>query len=217
MGKIYKALGLIERGHMVELDRQGLVAGYVGQTALKTDERIKEAKGGILFIDEAYALGEGNDFGREAIETLLKRMEDSRGEFAVIVAGYTEPMQRFLESNPGFRSRFDRMFTFGDYNSAELFKIALSLLKQENIRLDNDAYDYMQKYIDSVFEYRDKYFGNAREIRKLIVDAVQNQNLRLASLAKEQRTKEMLETMTVDDLKEFKIQEGRRSSLGFKY
>jgi len=217
MGKLYKALGLLERGHMVELDRQGLVAGFVGQTALKTEERIKEAKGGVLFIDEAYALGEGNDFGREAIETLLKRMEDGRGEFAVIVAGYTEPMQRFLESNPGLRSRFDRIFTFNDYSSNELFRIALSLLKQENIRPDNEAYDYLQKYIDSVYEYRDKHFGNAREIRKLIIEAVQNQNLRLASLAKDQRSKEMLETMTVDDLKEFKIQEGRRSSLGFKY
>jgi SpoVK/Ycf46/Vps4 family AAA+-type ATPase len=217
MGKIFKSLGLIERGHMVELDRQGLVAGFVGQTAIKTEERIKEAKGGILFIDEAYALGEGNDFGREAIETLLKRMEDSRGEFAVIVAGYTEPMVRFLESNPGLRSRFDRTFTFSDYSADELFKIALALLKQENIRLDTEAHDYLQKYIQSLYTYRDKYFGNAREVRKLIVEAVQNQNLRLASMAKDQRTKEMLETMTMDDLQEFKIQEGKRSSLGFKY
>ena len=217
MGKIFKALGLIERGHMVELDRQGLVAGFVGQTALKTDERIKEAKGGVLFIDEAYALGEGGDFGREAIETLLKRMEDSRGEFAVIVAGYTEPMTRFLESNPGLRSRFDRTFNFVDYNENELFRIALSLLKAENIRLDNEAYDYLQKYINSIYLYRDKYFGNAREIRKLIAEAIQNQNLRLASMKKEDRTKEMLETMTLDDLKEFKINEGRRGSLGFKY
>jgi SpoVK/Ycf46/Vps4 family AAA+-type ATPase len=217
MGKIFKALGLIERGHMIELDRQGLVAGFVGQTAIKTEERIKDAKGGVLFIDEAYALGEGNDFGREAIETLLKRMEDSRGEFAVIVAGYTEPMTRFLESNPGLRSRFDRTFTFNDYSTNELFRIALALLKQENLRLDNDAYDYMQKYIESIYTYRDKFFGNAREVRKLVAEAVQNQNLRLASLPKEERTKEMLETMTAEDLKEFKIQEGKRSNLGFKY
>ncbi len=217
MGKIFKALGLIERGHLVELDRQGLVAGFVGQTALKTEERVKEAKGGVLFIDEAYALGEGNDFGREAIETLLKRMEDSRGEFAVIAAGYTDPMKRFLESNPGLRSRFDRTFVFNDYTANELFRIALSLLKTENIRLDNEAYDYMQKYIESLYEYRDKYFGNAREIRKLIEEAVQNQNLRLASIPKEQRTPEMLDTMTMADLAEFKIGEGKRSSLGFKY
>jgi hypothetical protein len=217
MGKIYKSLGLIERGHLVEVDRQGLVAGFIGQTALKTDERIKEAKGGVLFIDEAYALGEGNDFGREAIETLLKRMEDSRGEFAVIVAGYTDPMTRFLESNPGLRSRFDRTFVFHDYSENELFRIALSLLKVENIRLDNEAYDYLQKYIASIYQYRDKYFGNAREIRKLVVEAIQNQNLRLASMKKDDRTKEMLETLTMEDLKEFKIQEGKRSNLGFKY
>lgn len=217
MGKIFKALGLLERGHMVELDKQGLVAGFVGQTALKTDERIKEAKGGVLFIDEAYALGESNDFGREAIETLLKRMEDSRGDFAVIVAGYTEPMKRFLESNPGIRSRFDRTFEFSDYNENELFRIAIALLKTENLRLDDEAYEYLQKYITSIHEYRDKYFGNAREIRKLIVDAIQNQNLRLASIPKEQRTKEMLETMTMEDLKEFKLQEGRKAGLGFKY
>jgi len=217
IGKIYKALGLIERGHMVELDRQGLVAGHVGQTAIKTDERIKEAKGGVLFIDEAYALGEGNDFGREAIETLLKRMEDMRGEFAVIVAGYTEPMQRFLESNPGLRSRFDRTFMFEDYTAAELFKIALALFKVEGLKLDNDAYDYLQKYIQSVYDYRDKYFGNGREIRKLVIDAVQNQNLRLAGMNKEDRTKEMLETLTLADLEEFKIQEGKRRNLGFKY
>lgn len=217
IGKIYKALGLLERGHMIELDRQGLVAGFVGQTAIKTDERVKEAKGGVLFIDEAYSLGEGNDFGREAIETILKRMEDNRGEFAVIVAGYTEPMNRFLESNPGLKSRFDRTFMFSDYTAEELFKIAISLLRVENMRLDNEAYDYLQKYIQSLYDYRDKYFGNGREIRKLVIEAVQNQNLRLASMAKEQRTKEMLETLTLEDLKEFKIQEGKRSGLGFKY
>jgi SpoVK/Ycf46/Vps4 family AAA+-type ATPase len=220
IGKIYKALGLLERGHMVETDRQALIAGYVGQTAIKTEERIKEAKGGVLFIDEAYALGEtagGGDFGKEAVETLLKRMEDARGEFAVIVAGYTEPMQRFLESNPGLRSRFDRFYTFNDYTSEELYQIALSLLAKENIKPDAEADEYMKQYIQSLFDYRDKYFGNGREIRKFVLEAVQNQNLRLAGIPKENRTKEMLEILTVEDLQEFKIQEGRRGSLGFKY
>lgn len=217
VGKIFKALGLIERGHLIELDKQGLVAGYVGQTAIKTDEKIKDAKGGVLFIDEAYALNTGNDFGREAIETLLKRMEDMRGEFAVIVAGYTEPMNQFLESNPGLKSRFDRTYTFNDYSEGELFKIALAMFKTENIKLDNEAYDYLQKYIDWLYKSRDKYFGNAREIRKLVGEAIQNQNLRLASLAKDQRTKDMLETLTVKDLEEFKMEEGKRKGLGFKY
>ncbi len=220
IGKIYKALGLLERGHLVEVDRQSLVAGFVGQTATKTEERIKEAKGGVLFIDEAYALGEGgmgNDFGKEAIETLLKRMEDLRGEFAVIVAGYTEPMHRFLESNPGLKSRFDRIYTFNDYSADELYKIAISLLTKENIRPDKEADTYMKSYIQSLYDYHDKFFGNGREIRKFIQDAVQNQNLRLAGISKEHRTKEMLETLTFEDLKEFKIQEGKRGSLGFKY
>ncbi|MCW5907022.1 MAG: AAA family ATPase [Chitinophagales bacterium] len=220
IGKIYKALGLLERGHIVEADRQSLVAGYIGQTAIKTEERVKEAKGGVLFIDEAYALGEtagGGDFGKEAVETLLKRMEDQRGEFAVIVAGYTEPMQRFLESNPGLKSRFDRVYTFNDYSAEELYQIALSLLSKENIKPDAEADAYMKQYIQSLFDYRDKYFGNGREIRKFILEAVQNQHLRLAGISKENRTKEMLDILTLEDLKEFKIQEGRRSSLGFKY
>ena len=217
MGKIFKALGLLERGHMIELDKQGLVAGYVGQTAIKTDEKIRDAKGGVLFIDEAYALSEGNDFGREAIETLLKRMEDMRGNFAVIAAGYTDPMNRFLESNPGLKSRFDRIYTFNDYNAEELFKIALNLFKAENMRLDNESYDFLQKYVVNMFNIRDKYFGNARAIRKLVLELIQNQNLRLASIEKDKRTKEMLETVTIDDLKELKQEDGKRKGLGFKY
>src|SRR5262249_43430475 len=116
LARIYRALGLLSRGHLVEVDRAGLVAGYVGQTALKTAEVIESAMGGILFVDEAYALAGGgqNDYGGEALETLLKRMEDRRGEFAVIAAGYSAPMKAFLDANPGLRSRFDRVMTFAD-------------------------------------------------------------------------------------------------------
>jgi SpoVK/Ycf46/Vps4 family AAA+-type ATPase len=217
MGKIFKALGLLERGHMIELDKQGLVAGFVGQTALKTDEKIRDAKGGVLFIDEAYSLSEGNDFGREAIETLLKRMEDMRGNFAVIAAGYTEPMNRFLESNPGLKSRFDRIYTFNDYSSEELFKIAINLFRTENMRLDDESYNYLQKYITHMFQVRDKYFGNARAIRKLVLELIQNQNLRLASIDKDKRTKEMLETVTIEDLKELDMEDGKKKGLGFRY
>ncbi|MFN8277580.1 MAG: AAA family ATPase [Chitinophagales bacterium] len=219
MGKIFKALGLLERGHMVELDKQGLVAGYVGQTALKTDEKIAAAKGGVLFIDEAYALSnnQGGDYGREAIETLLKRMEDKRGEFAVIVAGYTEPMNAFLESNPGLKSRFDRIFTFNDYSAEELLKIGMDLLQKEHMVADEAAAAYLKQYVQYVYDNRDKYFGNAREIRKLITEAIQNQNLRLASIPKEARTRELLETLTLADLDEFKMEGNRRKGLGFKY
>lgn len=217
VAKIYKALGLLERGHTVEVDRQGLVAGYLGQTAIKTDEVIKEAKGGILFIDEAYSLGEGNDFGREAIETLLKRMEDMRGEFAVIVAGYTEPMERFINSNPGLKSRFDKTYTFNDYEVSELFEIALSLLKKENLHLDENAQKYLKNYIIELFENREKHFGNAREIRKLVERAIQNQHLRLAALPKEQRTKEVLKSLIESDLKELNEVTIKKRGLGFRY
>ncbi len=217
IAKVYKALGLLERGHTVEVDRQGLVAGYIGQTALKTDEVIKEAKGGILFIDEAYSLGEGNDYGREAIETLLKRMEDMRGEFAVIVAGYTEPMNRFILSNPGLKSRFDKTYTFNDYSVNELVEIALDLLKKENLQPDDAAKEYLKNYIASLFENRDKHFGNAREIRKVIERSIQNQHLRLAALDKAERTKESLSILKEDDLKDLDDVASKKKGLGFRY
>ena len=115
---------------MVECDRQSLVGGYVGQTAIKTSDLINKAIGGVLFIDEAYSLSDGgsNDFGREAIETLLKRMEDRRGEFIVIAAGYTQNMEKFMESNPGLKSRFDKVFNFEDFNADELFTVAINQL-----------------------------------------------------------------------------------------
>lgn len=217
IGKLYKALGLLERGHLVEVDKQGLVAGYVGQTALKTDEQINNAKGGVLFIDEAYALSDGNDFGKEAIETLLKRMEDRRGEFAVIVAGYTEPMKRFLESNPGLKSRFDRTYMFNDYSSEELFKIAINIYRSEKVKLDTAAYEYLQLYINWLYDHREKNFGNAREIRKIVASTIHEQNLRLAGISKENRTKEMLEIITIEDMKNLKMEEEKRGGLGFKF
>lgn len=217
VSKIYKALGLLERGHTIEVDRQGLVAGYLGQTALKTDDIIKTAKGGVLFIDEAYSLGEGNDYGREAVETLLKRMEDMRGEFAVIVAGYTEPMERFINSNPGLKSRFDKTYTFNDYSITDLCNIAISLLKKESYRLDDASQKYLEKYITDLFENREKHFGNAREIRKLVEHVIQNQHLRLASLTKEERSKQSLSSITENDLKDLDEIISKKRGLGFRY
>jgi len=216
-GKLFKALGLLERGHMVELDKQGLVSGYVGQTAIKTDERIQEAKGGVLFIDEAYSLMDGT-YGQEAVEILLKRMEDMRGEFAVIVAGYTEPMKRFLEMNPGLKSRFDRTFFFEDYNETELWTITVSMVTDEKVKLNADAETFLKKHVAELYQSRDKNFGNARVIRKLVQDIVHHQNIRLASLPKEERTKDMLDTITIDDLQHLnKEDETKRKGLGFKY
>ena len=141
--KIYKALGILERGHMVETDRQGLVAGFVGQTAIKTAERIDEAMGGVLFIDEAYALsnygGLQGDYGNEAIQTMLKRMEDHRGEFFIFVAGYPDNMDKFLKANPGLSSRFDKTLKFEDYNSLQLTEIGIKMFTDEGYNISSKA------------------------------------------------------------------------------
>jgi SpoVK/Ycf46/Vps4 family AAA+-type ATPase len=220
MAKIYKALGLLERGHLIEADRQSLVAGYVGQTANKTKQLIESAMGGVLFIDEAYALAnKGNDdFGHEAIEILLKAMEDHRGKFAVIVAGYTDDMQEFLESNPGLKSRFDEIFEFSDYTVDELYAIAFRMLLTENISPNEEADTYLKNYLQFLFEHRDKYFGNAREVRKIIEKAVRNQHIRLASITREERTPEMIKTLTLQDLEEFKMIKpvGDKTKIGFR-
>ena len=192
--KIYKALGILERGHMVETDRQGLVAGYVGQTSIKTAERIEEAMGGVLFIDEAYALTQrsggsahGGDFGDEAIQTLLKRMEDKRGRFFVFVAGYPDNMENFLKANPGLNSRFDKMLKFEDYGPEELFQISLMMFRKEGLVPSPEAEVHLRDYFRTRHVYRDKYFGNARAVRSLVTDVIKHQNLRLSDLTVEER------------------------------
>ncbi len=190
--KIYKALGLLERGHIVETDRQGLVAGYIGQTAIKTDERINEAMGGVLFIDEAYALSNFNglqgDYGNESIQTILKRMEDNRGEFFVFAAGYPDNMEKFLKANPGLKSRFDKILKFEDYQAAELLDIALSMIEHQSYHINQPAKDYLRDHLRDMYETRNKYFGNAREVRKLVHDIIKNQNLRLSELGIDSQT-----------------------------
>ncbi|MEO6037132.1 MAG: AAA family ATPase, partial [Saprospiraceae bacterium] len=221
--KIYKALGVLERGHMTETDRQGLVAGYVGQTAIKTSERVEEAMGGVLFIDEAYALtssgrGSQGDFGDEAIQTLLKRMEDRRGEFYVFVAGYPENMDNFLKANPGLASRFDKVLRFEDYAPEELLEIALYMFQQEHYRVEEEAREHLGKYLAFLYQFRDKYFGNARSVRQVVMDTIKNQNLRIAVLKPDDP--EIMHTVTLDDVATFTFEKDKlnlfvRRGIGF--
>lgn len=181
LSKIYKKLGVLEKGQLVEVDRSGLVAGYVGQTAIKTQEKINEAMGGVLFIDEAYTLAKGeNDFGQESIDTLLKAMEDQREDFVVIVAGYSEPMNRFLESNPGLKSRFNKSITFEDYSPNELLDIFELFCKLNEMRLSSDARDYLTQYLSKLSNEKSENFANGREMRNLFEKAFTNQANRLS-------------------------------------
>ncbi len=223
ISKIYKGLGILEKGHLVEVDRQSLVAGYVGQTAIKTGEKINEAMGGILFIDEAYSLaneaGAQHDFGGESIQVILKRMEDLRGKFGVIVAGYTDNMNEFIQSNPGLRSRFDKYFLFEDYSAEEMFVIAEALFAKEDVKLTEDAAAHLKNYFVFLHAKRDKHFGNARTVRQVVGESVKNQHLRLASLKKEERTPELMASIILDDVKEFEIKDApitSRPSIGFR-
>ena len=203
LAKIYRAIGVLSKGQLVEVDRSGLVAGFVGQTALKTGEVIEKALGGVLFIDEAYALANQdapNDFGREAIETLLKGMEDHRDDLIVIAAGYTELMGRFLHANPGLESRFNKYFYFEDYNGAQLLAIFQSMCAKNGYTLDDKATEYAESYFKTLYEERDENFGNARDVRNVFERAVARQSDRVAAL--EKPGKEELMALTVADLQE---------------
>lgn len=222
LAKIYKGLGILEKGHLVEVDREGLVAGYVGQTAIKTAEKVNEAMGGILFIDEAYSLAQGKgsnyDFGGEAVQVILKRMEDNRGKFGVIVAGYSANMSEFIESNPGLKSRFDKYFEFPDYSPDEMFTIASFLFRKEDVTPDDHAAEHLRKYFAFLHQQRDQHFGNARTVRQVVGESVKNQNLRLAAIKKEERTPEMLASLILADVNEFEIRPiaSEKPKLGFR-
>jgi SpoVK/Ycf46/Vps4 family AAA+-type ATPase len=182
--EICRALGVLTRGHLVEVDRAGLVGGYIGQTALKTQQVIDSAMNGVLFIDEAYSLtrySSDNDFGMECISTLLKAMEDHRDELIVIVAGYTDPMQSFLASNPGLRSRFTKQVHFPDYGSDELWRIFNHIVDTNGYQLSEGAAEAARARIAAIYERRGDNFGNAREMRTLFENVVQAQANRLVS------------------------------------
>lgn len=197
LAQIYRAVGVLSKGQLVEVDRSGLVAGYVGQTALKTQKVIEKAMGGVLFIDEAYALNgkSENDFGQEAIDTILKAMEDHRDDLVVIVAGYTELMGRFIHSNPGLESRFNRFLLFEDYTPEEMFEI-FKMRCGKGYVLAPEAEPLVRDYIAE--ESADPSFGNARGVRNLFEHILVAQNNRLAKMPTV--TREDLMTITPDDV-----------------
>ena len=183
LGEIYHRLGILSKGHLVEVDRSGLVAGYIGQTALKVTEVVEKSLGGILFIDEAYSLTvnkSDNDFGFEAVDTLLKAMEDHRDDFIVIVAGYPEPMDEFLNSNPGLRSRFNKHINFSDYTSEELVSIFEGMCRHAGYSVSDDCTTYVRHYFEKRSLERDINFANGREVRNFFEKAMMNQANRLS-------------------------------------
>lgn len=199
IARLYKQIGVLSKGQLVEVDRSGLVAGYVGQTALKTQKKIEEAMGGILFIDEAYALAkEGNDFGQEAVDTVLKAMEDNRSDFVVIVAGYTEPMRLFIESNPGLESRFNKYIEFADYTMEELTAIFKSFCDKYDYEIDEENLARVTDLLRIRRAQTLDNFANAREVRNLFEKIITNQARRLDEI--EHPSQEDMRTLTYEDL-----------------
>lgn len=185
LAKIYKAIGAISKGHLVEVDRSGLVCGYIGQTATKTAEVIESALGGVLFIDEAYTLTNGKgqgDFGQEAVDTLLKGMEDHRDDLVVIVAGYTELMEEFLDSNPGLRSRFNKFINFEDYTAEEEVEILINNCKKQEYMLSRDALEEARRFFTDRVADKPEGYANARDVRNYLEKAISNQATRIVGL-----------------------------------
>ncbi len=202
LGKIYQGLGVLRGGQLVEVDRGGLVCGYVGQTATKTQEVIDKAMDGVLFIDEAYTLNVGkgeNDFGQEAVDTILKAMEDHRDRLVVIVAGYEKPMEEFLSSNPGLKSRFNKYIEFDDYAPDELIKILTNMSRAKDYTLAPDAIMVAKEYFANCLEEQKENFGNAREARNFLEKAITNHASRVINIA--EPTEEQLTTICAKDVK----------------
>lgn len=203
LSRIFKHLGFLSKGQVYETDREGMVAGFVGQTASKVDKVVEESLGGVLFIDEAYALTQnaiGNDYGSEAVNTLLKRMEDHRTDLAVVVAGYTEQMKDFVESNPGLRSRFNRFFRFNHFSPEQLFLIFENFCKTSDFVIDSDAKEKLTDTFELLYSKKDENFGNARVVRNLFEKCVQNQANRIVNLPL--LNQEILKTFIETDIPE---------------
>ncbi len=204
LGEIYKYIGILPKGQLIEVDRSGLVKGYIGQTATKVQEVVDESLGGILFVDEAYTLtvnkGEG-DFGQEAVDTLLKAMEDHRSEFVVIVAGYTDLMEMFLSSNPGLKSRFSNFIFFEDYTADELMAILKSMCKKQEYALSEAAEAKAMEMLKERVANKPDNFANARDVRNFMEHAIANHATRVVGM--KDVTKEVLSTIEPEDLQAF--------------
>lgn len=202
LGRIFKHLEFLSRGQIVETDREGMVAGYVGQTALKVDAIVQKSNGGVLFIDEAYSLTQSsiNDFGAEAVDALLKRMEDYRDDMVTVVAGYTEPMKMFVESNPGLRSRFNRFFKFNHFTAEQLMTIFETFCIKSDFVLSEAAKEKLQDTFSLLYEKRDEGFGNARVVRNLFEKCIQMQANRIINLP--EITSDILKTLEETDIPE---------------
>lgn len=202
LSKIYHKMGLLSKGHLIETDRSGLVGGYVGQTAIKTQEIIQKAMGGILFIDEAYTLSSSKgetDYGQESIDTILKAMEDNREDLIVIVAGYPNLMQEFLQSNPGLQSRFNKFIQFDDYTAEELYEIFKSMCDDNNLILEDKAEEFIKTHFVDVYNNRGDNFANGRDVRNLFENVLSNQANRIASNL--EVSDEELSTLKYEDFK----------------
>lgn len=185
VGRIYKQIGLLSKGHFVEVSRTDLIAGYQGQTALKVKKVIEQAKGGVLFIDEAYSITENDhsdSYGRECLTELTKALEDYRDDLVVIVAGYTEPMNKFFESNPGLKSRFNTFIEFDDYSSTELDKILYSMCKNNDYALDDEVKEKIHSYFEQQTTSKDENFANGRLVRNIYDDLVINHARRVINV-----------------------------------
>lgn len=202
VGRIYKQIGLLSKGHFVEVSRTDLIAGYQGQTALKVKKVIEQAKGGVLFIDEAYSITENDhsdSYGRECLTELTKALEDYRDDLVVIVAGYTEPMERFFESNPGLKSRFNTFIEFPDYEVDELEKILFSMCENNDYALDENACVLIHEYLEECVAEKDGNFANGRLVRNLYDDLVMNHARRVVNIVSP--AKEDLYTIMRDDFR----------------
>ncbi|MDR6224283.1 AAA family ATPase [Desmospora profundinema] len=210
MGRLFHEMGVLSQGHLVEVERADLVGEYIGHTAQKTREHVKRAIGGILFIDEAYALSRGGekDFGKEAIDTLVKSMEDHKNEFVLILAGYPREMDRFIRSNPGLPSRFPIRLCFPDFSLEELMKIADGMVKEREYRFSGPAREKLRKHLSQMCQFPGDAFGNARHVRNVVEQAIRLQAVRL--LKNRYVSRDDLMTLQSDDLV---FREWRKGSL----